>query len=170
MKFTQTLLSFLISCVAVSNTLSLFGGDQHVLDDEKLTVPGDNPLKYCRDEDHLLDIYKVDLDPNPPLAGKTLTIKAHGNFTEDVEEGAYIILEVHYGLIRLISQTTDLCEQMKNVDEECPLSGEKTITKEVELPKAIPPGDYKVKADVFTKEKKAVVCLEAAVHFGSGKL
>jgi hypothetical protein len=68
MKLTPTLLSFLISCVAVSNTLSLFGGDQHVLDDEKLTVPGDNPLKYCRDEDHLLDIYKVDLDPNPPLA------------------------------------------------------------------------------------------------------
>jgi len=28
---------------------------------------------------------------------------------------------------------------MKNVDEECPLSGEKTITKDVDLPKEIPP-------------------------------
>ena len=28
---------------------------------------------------------------------------------------------------------------MKNVDEECPLSGEKTIKKDVDLPKEIPP-------------------------------
>ena len=27
---------------------------------------------------------------------------------------------------------------MKNVDEECPLEGEKVITKDVELPKEIP--------------------------------
>ena len=67
MKLTPTLLTLLLSCVAVSNALSLFGGDQHVLD-EKLNVPGDNPLTYCREEDHILDIYKVDLEPNPPLA------------------------------------------------------------------------------------------------------
>lgn len=28
---------------------------------------------------------------------------------------------------------------MKNIDEECPLEGEKTITKNVDLPKQIPP-------------------------------
>ena len=74
-----------------------------------------------------------------PHSGKTLTIKAHGNFTEVVEEGAYMNLQVKYGLITLIKQTADLCEQMSNVDEECPLSGEKTITKDVELPTTIPP-------------------------------
>ncbi len=72
-------------------------------------------------------------------SGKTLTIEAKGNFTEEIEEGAYINLSVKYGLIRLINQRADLCEQMKNVDEECPLSGEKTITKDVDLPKEIPP-------------------------------
>lgn len=71
--------------------------------------------------------------------GKTLTIEAKGNFTQDVEKGAYINLSVKYGLIRLINQRADLCEQMKNVDEECPLSGAKTITKNVDLPKEIPP-------------------------------
>ena len=74
-----------------------------------------------------------------PHSGKTLTIKAHGNFTETVEEGAYMLLQVKYGLITLIKQNADLCEQMSNVDEDCPLSGEKTITKDVELPKTIPP-------------------------------
>lgn len=73
-------------------------------------------------------------------SGKTLTIEATGNFTEKVEQGAYLELVVKYGLIRLIHQKADLCEQMKNaVDEECPLIGEKTITKDVDLPKEIPP-------------------------------
>lgn len=72
-------------------------------------------------------------------SGKTLTIEAKGNFTEEIEDGAYINLSVKYGLIRLINQRADLCEQMKNVDEECPLTGEKNITKDVDLPKEIPP-------------------------------
>ena len=73
-------------------------------------------------------------------SGKTLSIKATGNFTEKIEQGAYLVLTVKYGLIRLIHQRADLCEQMKNaVDEDCPLIGEKTITKDVDLPKEIPP-------------------------------
>ena len=73
-------------------------------------------------------------------SGKKLTIEAKGNFTKKVEQGAYLVLVVKYGLIRLIRQEADLCEQMKNaVDEDCPLIGEKTITKEVDLPKEIPP-------------------------------
>ena len=65
-------------------------------------------------------------------------IEAQGTFTEDVEEGAYINLSVKYGLITLIRQTADLCDQMKEVDEKCPLSGSKAITKEVDIPKEVP--------------------------------
>lgn len=76
---------------------------------------------------------------DPFRSGQTLSIKATGNFTEKIEEGAYLLLVVKYGLIRLINQKADLCEQMKNaVDEDCPLIGEKTITKDVDLPKQIP--------------------------------
>lgn len=76
---------------------------------------------------------------NCNLSGKTLTIKAAGNFTAEVVEGAYINLSVKYGLITLLRQQADLCEQMKNVDEECPLDGQKVLTKDVELPSRIPP-------------------------------
>ena len=160
MKLTTTLLPLLLSSSAASKSLSFFGGDQHVLDDD-LDVPGDNPLEFCqKDNKYTLTIDKVDLTPNPPSpyvsifvhycplttkaltrvsSGKTLTIEAKGNFTQEIEDGAYINLSVKYGLIRLINQRADLCEQMKNVDEECPLSGEKTITKDVDLPKEIPP-------------------------------
>lgn len=76
---------------------------------------------------------------NPLPSGKTLSIKAHGNFTETVNKGSYIKVQVKYGLITLLSSQFDLCEQMSNVDEECPLDGEKTITKDVEIPQQVPP-------------------------------
>jgi hypothetical protein len=60
--------------------------------------------------------------------------------SEEVGEGAYVVLQVKYGLIRLVSTKADLCEQVANVDMKCPLEkGKTTITKSVELPKEIPP-------------------------------
>jgi hypothetical protein len=59
---------------------------------------------------------------------------------EDVEEGAYVMLQVKYGLIRLVNTQADLCEQVSNVDLSCPIEkGKTTITKDVDLPKEIPP-------------------------------
>ncbi|KAL9123669.1 MAG: hypothetical protein Q9175_008314 [Cornicularia normoerica] len=166
MKLTTTLLPLFISSLATSSSLPFFGSDQQVLD-EDLKVPGQNPLEFCgKSDDYILTISNVDLEPNPPLPGKTLTIEAKGNFTEKVEEGAYLVLVVKYGLIRLINQQADLCEQMKNaVDEECPLIGEKTITKDVDLPKEIPPGHYTVFADVYTEDHDKITCLTATVKF-----
>lgn len=66
MRPILSLLTLFLSCVAVSTTLSLFGSDQQVLD-EDLAVPGDNPLFYCqKTEEDILRIDYVDLTPNPP--------------------------------------------------------------------------------------------------------
>jgi len=112
------------------------------------------------------------LTPNPPQAGKTLTIEAVGTLLEDIEKEAKVILQVKYGLIRLVNTEADLCQQVSNVDLECPIKkGKITITKDVELPKEIPPGTYTVFADAYTKDKRKIVCLEATVTFGgSSKL
>ncbi|KAK4696874.1 hypothetical protein P7C71_g1123, partial [Lecanoromycetidae sp. Uapishka_2] len=166
MKLSITLAPLLLSFAATPTFASLFGGNQQVLED-KPTVPGDNPLVFCQDTaDYTLTIDYVDLSPNPPKAGQTLSIQAKGNFTEKILQGAFVNLQVKYGLIRLINQKTDLCEQMKNIDEECPLYGEKVITKDVDLPKEIPPGHYTVLADVFTKDSERITCLEASIQFG----
>lgn len=72
--------------------------------------------------------------------GKNLTIEAIGTFSEDVSEGAYVDLQVKYGLIRLINKRVDLCEQVGNVDMKCPLKEGKTvIKKDVEVPGVVPP-------------------------------
>ena len=73
-------------------------------------------------------------------SGQTLDIKATGVLKKRVENGAKIHLQVKYGLITLINQETDLCNQVKNVDLECPLKkGPVELTKSVNLPGQIPP-------------------------------
>lgn len=39
------------------------------------------------------------------------------------------------------------------------------VSKEVDIPAQVPPGKYTVLADVQTKDKKAVTCMEAQVIF-----
>lgn len=83
-------------------------------------------------------------------SGQTLTIEAAGTLRERIEKGATVLLEVKYGLITLIRQTADLCEQIENVDLHCPLEkGDMVLKKQVELPKQIPPvGDTNIR--IFT--------------------
>jgi len=167
MKFATTLLPFLLPALVASTSLTLFG-DQSVLDDSDLAVPGKNPLVHCGETTgDILTIEQVDLSPNPPAPGATLTIEAVGIFNEEVEDGAYINLSVKYGLIRLINTRASLCDQLENVNKTCPIEkGKTTITKEVELPKEIPPGKYTVLADVYTKDDDKITCLTATVIFG----
>merc|ERR1711977_813750 len=149
----------------------------HLLDDhlrlaldDPLNVPGENPLVFCEDPaKNILTIDKVDLDPNPPEAGKKLSIAASGTLHEDVEEGAKVHLQVKFGLITLINQEADLCDQVDKVELSCPLKkGDLKLTKEVELPRQIPPGKYTVLADVYTKDGDKITCLTATVWFHRG--
>jgi len=76
----------------------------------------------------------------PNCRGAELVIRASGTVFEPIEDGAYVKLVVKYGLIRLISTTADLCEQIDNVDLKCPIEkGVLSITKSVDIPKEVPP-------------------------------
>ncbi|KAL4903659.1 hypothetical protein BDW74DRAFT_155926 [Aspergillus multicolor] len=164
MKFLSSAAALLcLAPLAVTATPTLFFGySQDVIADGK-NVAGNNPLEYCSEPSgDILSIKSVDLAPNPPKAGTTLVINASGNLHHKIEAGAYVVLEVKYGLITLLRQTADLCEQLTNVDLKCPLEeGEMTLTKQVDLPKQIPPGRYTVHADVYTKDDKRITCLDA---------
>jgi len=170
----------LLGLLALSGFSSAFsflpGGDQaqvpiQTQDDRANPVPGDNPLEFCAPpDDYLLEIESVDLSPNPPEAGVTLTIIANGTLTKPIAKGAYVNLQVKYNnIITLIKQTVDLCEQVVNVDLECPLDkGSITIKKDVELPSQIPPGLYTVLADAFTVTDDRITCLTAKIQFSRG--
>ena len=48
-------------------------------------------------------------------------------------------LSVKYGLITLIKTKPDLCDQLQELGESCPLEGKKVIRKEIDIPKEVPP-------------------------------
>lgn len=51
-----------------------------------------------------------------------------------------MLIEVKYGLITLLRQSADLCDQIENVDLHCPVKeGDLALTKKVDLPQQIPP-------------------------------
>ena len=61
-----------------------------------------------------------------------------GTLKEEVPEGTTVLVQVKYGVVQVIKQTFDFCEQAKNVDEECPIpAGDVKFTKQVDLPKEI---------------------------------
>lgn len=53
-------------------------------------------------------------------------------------EGTTVLVQVKYGLVQLIKKTFDFCQEVKKVDEECPIpAGDLVFTKQVDLPKEI---------------------------------
>ncbi|KAI1323187.1 ML domain-containing protein [Xylariaceae sp. FL0255] len=166
MRFFPVL--FATNLVAAGSWFS--SGD--VSTNEAVKVPGDSPLEFC-DTDHskdIMSITKVDLTPNPPEAGQDLLIQASGVISKTIEQDAYVKLVVKYGLIRLLNTKADLCEQVGNVDLECPIEeGVLSFTKSVAIPAEVPPGKYTVTADVYTKDDEPITCLQATVTFGAKK-
>ncbi|KAK5075467.1 Phosphatidylglycerol/phosphatidylinositol transfer protein [Lithohypha guttulata] len=164
MKFTSAIL--LLSPLLASALSFPSSSDRKVLDDQH-KVPGSQPLTFCKDPaDYILDVHNVDLIPNPPVPGEKLIIRGNGTFNQEIEDGASVYLQVKYGLITLIKQDADMCEQLPKIDIECPIKkGYMEIYKEVNIPRQVPPGKYTVLADVKTKDKEPITCMEAVVVF-----
>ncbi|KAG9198326.1 Phosphatidylglycerol/phosphatidylinositol transfer protein [Epicoccum nigrum] len=168
MQFTTLLLAGLgAASVSAVPSMGASWVPNQVTVKEEFKVPGDNPLYFCADPvDYILQIDKVDLDPNPPKPGEKLSIKASGDFKEEVGEGSKMHLQVKYGLITLINQERDACDTIEQADLKCPLKkGELSMTKDVDLPAQIPPGTYTVLADVYTKDGDKITCLTAKIAF-----
>jgi len=173
MKFSSVLTIFAIAVTSASAlSFQVSYNDQKpigLLDEE---IPGNSPVKICSKDPDLdtVAIERVDLDPNPPTPGNTLHIEASGQVLERIEEGAYIVVLVKLGYITLIKKTFDFCEEVKQVDLECPIEkGPVKITKDVDLPKQIPPGKFVVTANLFTVNDVLITCLSAEVNFAKAK-
>ena len=111
MKLLHTL--FCAPLLASAISIGAAASSVHALEDDPLKVPGEQPLYFCQDpKDYILKVENVVLSPNPPVPGQKLTITGNGTFSEQIDEGATVHLQVKYGLITLIKQTADMCEQL----------------------------------------------------------
>ncbi|KAI5855966.1 putative Phosphatidylglycerol/phosphatidylinositol transfer protein [Tricharina praecox] len=135
-------------------------------------VPGANPLFYCGDNSKdIVKIQSLNLTPNPPLPGKTLVVDAVGSLKSAITKGAKVDVSVKYGLITMFKQTADICDNLNQVDLECPVkAGKLTLTKAIDIPNQIPPGTYVVTANAYMGDGRPILCVQGAVRFTlSGK-
>lgn len=130
-------------------------------------IPGDSPVMVCDlAVPKLVEIYELDVSPNPPEKGKNVTINAEGIVKKVIEEGAYVDVEVRYGYIKLLTQTFDLCEQAASVNLTCPLEvGKHVVNSTAAIPIEVPPGKYTVSARAYTVDDEPITCLDATVLF-----
>ncbi|KAG0640247.1 hypothetical protein HOY80DRAFT_1022032 [Tuber brumale] len=142
------LISLLVASVSAGNLFHKLAKHLVQPTNELHAIPGDSPLKYC-DSDHsddVLTIEKLDLIPNPPIRGKPLTIRVVGVIKDVVTQGASVDLTVKYGLIPLIKESINICENVDELNLVCPIhQGEVILTRVVDIPKLAPRGKYTVK-------------------------
>ncbi|CAC37423.1 Phosphatidylglycerol/phosphatidylinositol transfer protein [Schizosaccharomyces pombe] len=137
-------------------------------------IPGANPASYCADwdrgDDHVVVDY-INLIPNPPAAGKNLTIETEINVGTTVLNGSYVDIQVKYGFVRIVNERLDICDKAYELAAvECPVEPG-IITKQatISLPWAIPPGRYHVLATAYNADGEQLTCVSASVsfsHFG----
>ncbi|KAF7846158.1 hypothetical protein BT93_L5091 [Corymbia citriodora subsp. variegata] len=139
--------------------------------DDKLAVPGNNTLYFCSDpSNYTLNVTRIDFDPRSPKKGETLHVETQGILRHPIVDGAKVQLTVKLqigsALIPVYHQTIDVCE---GEDDECPIKkGSITLTKDVELPGAIPNGKYAVNIDAKNgdDEESELLCLNTVLTFG----
>ncbi|RKP10530.1 ML domain-containing protein [Thamnocephalis sphaerospora] len=120
----------------------------------------------CSKDQGTLHIEFVKLSPDPPSAGEKLLIRARGTFDTPVEEGSEARVIAKYGFIQVLNKKYDLCKEIKAVGLECPLGpGTVTLEKEIDLPRAIPPGSYFANVKVTDANEELLTCLNAKVSF-----
>ncbi|KAG9293710.1 hypothetical protein G9A89_019047 [Geosiphon pyriformis] len=123
-------------------------------------------ISDCGSDKDILQIEYIHLSPDPPRKGRELAIDAAGYLQDKVEKGSYVDITVKLGLIRLLQQKMDLCDELNKVEKNCPLeAGNQTLQTVVELPKEIPPGKYSVDAFAYTPDRRRIACLKAVVIF-----
>jgi len=86
--------------------------NQVVLPDDKLL---DEKKRWnysvCGDSNDIIQIQSIEVTPDPPQAGKDLTVNVKAITTERIEEGAYAMVTVKLGRIKILTKEFDLCEE-----------------------------------------------------------
>ncbi len=163
----RSLLLLTIGLAAAQFGPALPGAQDAFSAQQEKTIPGNNPMMLCDDvEVHEVTISSLDVLPNPPEPGSALNIEAVGTVHKAVTNGSYVQVSVKWGYVGLLNQRFDLCDGLKEVNLSCPLAKgtQAHVTKQVELPREIPPGKYHVEARAYSEDGEPLICLEATVQ------
>ncbi|KAF8960884.1 ML domain-containing protein [Flammula alnicola] len=124
--------------------------------------------KDCGSPSDPLQINSIKIFPDPPNPGEDLTITIMGDVTEVIEEGAHADVTVKLGLIKLLREIFDVCEEARdaNASVQCPVqTGSYIIEQTVALPKEIPQAKFTLNVRGYTVDDDDLFCLDFQVDF-----
>eukprot|EP01104_Vermistella_antarctica_P020447 TRINITY_DN874_c0_g1_i1.p1 TRINITY_DN874_c0_g1~~TRINITY_DN874_c0_g1_i1.p1 ORF type:complete len:145 (+),score=31.39 TRINITY_DN874_c0_g1_i1:27-437(+) len=88
--------------------------------------------------DHF-DIGSVVINPDPPVAGKSVKFNVTGQMNEEVNNGTASVA-IQYNGVTIYSQTQDLCTELKEWGSKCPIKeGTYSHQDKLKIPKSILP-------------------------------
>ncbi|PVU94131.1 hypothetical protein BB559_003090 [Furculomyces boomerangus] len=118
------------------------------------------------DEDDLMDIHWVNLDPEQPARSINLTVTAEAYIKERIEHASANVI-VKYGWIRLVNRDYDLCQLLEeNSNLRCPLDpGTHNLSVVAQIPGLIPPGWFTIEAVAKRNDDVQIGKVIAVVSF-----
>ncbi|KAF9971046.1 Phosphatidylglycerol/phosphatidylinositol transfer protein [Actinomortierella ambigua] len=123
-------------------------------------------ITICGNSTDTLAIKYIRISPDPPKKGEVLRIDAKGVLSNKIDQGSKIQVLVKTGVVKLVQQTFDFCEESSKINKECPVQeGEQDLKHEVTLPKEIPPVIVTAHVVVIDQDGRQVTCLNAKVDF-----
>ncbi|TPX39739.1 hypothetical protein SeLEV6574_g07012 [Synchytrium endobioticum] len=129
-----------------------------VLDAEDYGIASSASL--CATDNDIFEVESITLTPDPPQKGQPLVIEARGTLKEDVVAGAIADVRVKLGLIKLFEQRLDICEQIKQIDLECPIQkGYHVIERSIQVPNELPTGKYTVHINGSNADARPITCV-----------
>ena len=131
---------------------------------KQLQQPSISEIENCGSDNDDFQLKSLELTPSDIHRNQNLDIQILGYLKRDINKGSYVNVAVKLGLIRLIDQRLDLCDQLSQVNRKCPVEkGDIDIKETTFIPAEVPPGRYKIEATIFNNDNQRVGCIKANV-------
>jgi len=117
-------------------------------------------VKYCDDKNYAVQVYGVDIDPDPVKRGKTATFSTSLASGAEITNGRMVI-DVEYFGFNVYEETYDLCEKT-----QCPISGDFVVSHSQSLPILTPPGTYTLGMKMYGDDEKLLTCINFDFSIG----
>ncbi|ORY38918.1 hypothetical protein BCR33DRAFT_700404 [Rhizoclosmatium globosum] len=157
-----SLIAFAVLTLAAPLALSIQSTEslQRILEDEPT-------LSNCGIDNSFFEPSSIVANPDPPIKGQDLTIQVVGDLSQPLDVGTRIQMTVKVGPITITKHEIDVCEQLEESGESCPIpEGEVVLSKTFRIPAEIPPGKYYSRIELFAPgEILPIGCVHGTVVF-----
>ena len=96
-------------------------------------------IHFCSGKNDIFHPTHLEISPDPPVRGEPLRIIINGTLSHPITQGSTAHVTVKLGFIKLLDRDFDVCENAKEINQECPVeAGKLDIYKVVDIPPQAP--------------------------------